>query len=253
MRRNNSLEKFIKDYFNKMSVNIGDIYYYDVVPSTMDISFNLDENHLTDRTLIIADRQTMGRGRYNRKWYGGKDDLMFSLVLLNYDMELPYSMITSYAIYKFIKKYTDNVILKWINDIYISGKKVAGILTEEKNNRTVIGVGINLNTENFPDQISEIATSMFIETGEKFDKRKFLVEVVESIIKYIERADSGGVESILKAWEKASKMKGVNVRVEEANCEYYGTVVGINYKTGALILKEGNRVKEIYDGTLYFY
>ena len=260
MKRIPDLEKKIKDLVMKCTVKesrpgreIGSVYYFDRVDSTMDVAFSLNESELRNNTVVLAEEQSRGRGRNNRKWFGSGDDIMFSLVLTVFDVKLPYSMIASYAVYEVLKNYTDNLLLKWINDLYIEAKKVAGILTEEKLNRTVIGVGVNVNRKEFPESILNIATSLFIETGRKFDRIKLTAELLSSIIYYVRLAGEEGPESVLKKWEKASKMKGVDVRVETASGTYYGTAMGINYSTGALKIKDGNELVEIYEGSLFFY
>jgi len=222
MNRKSEAEVLIKNLLNKHEVNVGDVLYYDKVTSTMDIAANLDYISLTDKTIVITDEQTRGRGRYKRKLYNVLNPL------------------------------SSKIRLKWINDVFWGPKKVSGILTEEKNNRTIIGVGVNINSSNFPNPISDDATSLYIETGKIYDRVEYMVKLIESIINLINEAHNDNVEKLLRKWEEASKMRGLQVKVTTNAGEYVGIVHGINYKTGALKIKSDNKMVELYDGTLSF-
>ena len=252
MNRKSEAEVLIKNLLNKHEVNVGDVLYYDKVTSTMDIAANLDYISLTDKTIVITDEQTRGRGRYKRKWYGSHKDCMFSIVLKDFNFSIPYSMIASLGVYNVLNPLSSKIRLKWINDVFWGPKKVSGILTEEKNNRTIIGVGVNINSSNFPNPISDDATSLYIETGKIYDRVEYMVKLIESIINLINEAHNDNVEKLLRKWEEASKMRGLQVKVTTNAGEYVGIVHGINYKTGALKIKSDNKMVELYDGTLSF-
>ena len=252
MNRYYDKEKLIRNLLMQGNIKIGDIFYYDKVTSTMDVAANLNYDSLKDLTVIISDEQTQGRGRYRRKWYGSGEDCMFSIVLKDYDFTIPYSLIASLGVYKVLSPLSQDLRLKWINDVFWGPKKISGILTEEKNNRTTIGVGVNVNSSKFPSNIINDVTSLYLETGIIYDRINYFVKLIKSIMDYIYIAHRDGVEKLLKLWEKASKMRGVMVRVNTSNGAQSGIVQGINYKTGALIIKDGNKIKELYDGTLSF-
>jgi len=253
MKRLLKRENSIKDKLSDLDKIIGDIYYYDNVSSTMDIAFSIEESKLKENSLIIADEQTEGRGRYSRKWYSDENDLLFSFILKGYDFKVPYSIIASYAVYKSFLKYTNRVKLKWINDIlWENSKKISGVITEEKNNRTVIGVGVNLNSKKFPSAIQDSATSYYIETGRRIDKDDFLTEIIGNIILLLKRVRKNELKEILMEWEEDSRIKNRKVKIVNDNGEFSGIVKGINHNNGALIVENNGKIKEFYDGSLFY-
>jgi BirA family biotin operon repressor/biotin-[acetyl-CoA-carboxylase] ligase len=231
----------------------GDLYYYDTVTSTMDVAFNLDTAGLKDRTLVIADIQTAGRGRYERKWHATPQDLLFSLILTEYDFRIPYSMIAAFAVYTALKKHTKRVHLKWINDVlWKNGKKIAGVLTEEARKRTVIGIGVNLNTAVMPPPLRVSATSYYIETGKKVGKERFLGELLTKMFTILEKAERGGLSAILSEWETISDLRGRKVRINQDNQVFAGTVIGLNKATGSLLVDCDGIEKEVYEGSVVY-
>lgn len=252
MNRNHKKERLIKQKLSNDDFNSVGVLYYDKVTSTMDVAAGLDYNSLVDPTVIVAEEQTHGRGRFERKWYSSNDDSMFSIVLKNFNFSVPYSMIASLGVYNVIHTLSSKVGLKWINDVFWGDRKISGILTEEKNNRTIIGIGVNLNTKDFPFPISNIATSLFLETGKHYDKIDFTVRLIKSVLDLIDKAHENGVEELLKQWERASKMREAMVRVETVSGVKTGLALGIDYKTGALKLKTRGEIIKLYDGTVTF-
>ena len=227
------------------------IFWFETVGSTMDAAFSLPEESIRNRTLVVADEQTMGRGRYDRKWVSSGGDLTFSVILTEYDFRVPYSMIAAHAVYRVLKKHDAPVGLKWINDVmWENGKKICGVLTEEKMCRTVIGVGVNLNSTEMPSSLETSATSYYIETGKFLVKEEFLSLLVEELFGLLVRVDRGEVKDLLTEWESDACIEGRRVTVENDSGYIRGTAVCINKKTGALILKSDLGLKEIYEGNV---
>ncbi len=119
---------------------------------------------------ILADEQTDGKGRFDRKWLSQKGGLYLSIIIEK--TPLP-SLRACYAVARTIEILTTlRPQIRWPNDVLIRNKKVAGVLTESLNNNYICGIGVNLNQKDF-NAISE-ATSIQIETGETIDQDKFL-------------------------------------------------------------------------------
>tara|TARA_B100000579_G_scaffold437715_1_gene468555 strand:+ start:134896 stop:135645 length:750 start_codon:yes stop_codon:yes gene_type:complete len=133
--------------------NIGEkIYIFEELTSTMDKSKEMIERGVEVGTIIMAKKQTNGRGSNNREWISDGNDALFSIIL-----DTPISkvnlipIITAYSILLTIESYTRRKInIKWPNDVLIDGKKVSGVLIEnfinEDSNKTILGVGININS-----------------------------------------------------------------------------------------------------------
>jgi BirA family biotin operon repressor/biotin-[acetyl-CoA-carboxylase] ligase len=246
-------EEKLKNCLKENRVAVGNIFCYDAVTSTMDIAFALAEEETKNRTIIIARQQNRGRGRFNRVWYPVSGALYASLVLTEYDFQLPYSMLAAYAVYSVFKKLKADVLLKWINDVtWSNGLKIAGILTEESSGRTVIGIGVNLNNKCFPKQLKESATSYFKETGRKINPIDFYCFTLAGLLPLLDAVQDEGVQSILHQWETASDIKGRKVRVISESEEVRGVVEGINLNSGALIVSLDGHRREIFDGSLYY-
>ena len=251
MKRAREKEDRIITLFPRLGPGSTGIFWFKTVDSTMDTAFSLPEGSIRNRTLVVAEKQTMGRGRYDRKWVSSDSDLTFSIILTDYDFRVPYSMIAAHAVYRVLKKYNGRVRLKWINDVlWENGKKISGTLTEEKMTRTVIGVGINLNSAEMPLALKASATSYYIETGKSLVKETFLSFLVEELFGMLDRVDRGEVQDLLTEWESDACIEGRCVTVINDRGHISGTAAGINKKTGALILKSDLGLKEIYEGNV---
>jgi BirA family biotin operon repressor/biotin-[acetyl-CoA-carboxylase] ligase len=253
MTRLREKERRVADSFSERGLAVGDVLYFDTVVSTMDTAFEIGGPGVMDRTLVIADTQTGGRGRFGRRWYSTADDLVFSLVLVDFDIETPYGMIAALAVFKAFKRYTGGVRLKWINDLlWEGGKKIAGVLAEERSGKTVIGIGVNLNTENLPSEVREGATSLLLETGAKVPKEEFLLAVMEELIPCLDACGEGRLGELIEEWESVSVIKGRRVAISGGGVERRGTVIGLNRDNGALVLSSGGREVEVYEGSLAY-
>lgn len=155
----------------------GNVYYKETTEST-----NLDAKYAEnapDKSVFIADSQTNGRGRLGREWSSPKGCGIWMSILVkpqeNVSDISQLTLIAGLAVSRVIKETT----IKWPNDVLMSGKKVAGILTEGtlengKIKNVIIGIGINVNTEIFPEELSDKATSLYIETGKTFDREQLI-------------------------------------------------------------------------------
>lgn len=251
------------------------VYWFDQVGSTMDLAFTMDE----EPTVVVADHQAAGRGRFQRRWHSPPGSLSLSLLLAEFDYRVPYSMVASLSVYRTLETLLQHdrqnplgtggaappripetgpppvetgLRLKWVNDVLYHGKKVAGILTEERKGRTVIGIGVNLNCSSLPRDISAAATSVLIERGCRIDPVSFAAGLLNNLLSLIDRVHRDELWEVLLQWEEASAVRGRLVRVLcEDGSEYRGTAEGIDTDTGALLLHDGEGKRHlIYDGSL---
>ncbi|MBR1815642.1 MAG: biotin--[Lachnospiraceae bacterium] len=133
-------------------------------------------------TLIVADCQTGGRGRAGRSFSSPSGEGIYMSLILKPDLDVSdvsgITLLSAVAIYRSLNKYhniTTNI--KWPNDILIGRKKATGILTEFLDGYVILGIGINVNNKEFEKSISEVATSLFLETGEKLNREKLIEEI----------------------------------------------------------------------------
>ena len=151
------------------------VFYHDQSQSTqMDAKLGIDHNHPTP-ALYLAPHQEAAKGRYGRPFYAAKTGGIYMSLHLAPDVPLtefkPYTILVAAAIVKTIQELTQlPVQIKWVNDIYLQGKKVAGVLTEAISSMeaqtvtdVIIGVGINFHLPSFPKDLAKKAGNLFQE------------------------------------------------------------------------------------------
>ena len=147
-----------------------------------------------------------------------------------------------------------NPQIKWPNDILVNEKKVCGILTEmnldnAKISSIIIGCGINVNQDDFPEDIAEIATSLKLETGESFRR----VELIASICRYFETyfeqfMDMKDLSGIIEEYNAHLISRGRIVKVLDPKDEFMGEAVGINTLGELLVKRADGKIVNVYAG-----
>ena len=147
-------------------------------------------------TLALAEFQSAGRGRLGRSWEVPEGTSVMMSILLRPKFEPQYApmltLVMGMAVAKAVKKFGFDVSIKWPNDVVVSHKKICGILTEMgvrdgKIDYAVIGVGINVNIREFPEEMADKATSLYLESGKEFDRSQIPGLVMEAFEKYYEK------------------------------------------------------------------
>ena len=147
-------------------------------------------------TLALAEFQSAGRGRLGRSWEVPEGTSVMMSILLRPKFEPQYAptltLVMGMAVAKAVKNLGFDVSIKWPNDVVVSHKKICGILTEMgvrdgKIDYAVIGVGINVNIKEFPEEMADKATSLYLESGKEFDRSQIPGLVMEAFEKYYEK------------------------------------------------------------------
>ena len=169
-----------------------DVFLFDTIYSTNDYLYERLNNIIND-TLVISKEQTNGHGTNDKSFISKKDVGIYFSLLINYTDEREIKYITekvAVSIYRVLKeKYNLDTMIKWVNDIYLNNKKVAGILCKNSiyNKKVIIGIGIDLyKDENLDDNIKDIAGYIF---EEKIDEMELVKFIVEDIYKNIKNYD----------------------------------------------------------------
>ncbi|MBD3371854.1 MAG: biotin--[acetyl-CoA-carboxylase] ligase [Candidatus Coatesbacteria bacterium] len=168
---------------------------YENLPSTNDIARRVGRAGAPEGLVVVARSQLNGRGRRGDTWYSPLGGLWFSLLLRP---DLPavendlYAQYAAVALYEPLARHL-NVQIKPPNDLYCSGRKFAGILVEtevrgSKSSFAVIGIGVNVNFDRrqLPDDVQDRATTMFTESGRVFALEKLLDELLDSLAEHYE-------------------------------------------------------------------
>lgn len=223
------------------------IIYFSSVDSTNAYARRIGEEGAQDGTLVIADEQTAGRGRWGRHWVTPPKTAIAFTLLLRPDLPPSHiSMVTlvmGLAVCNAIHQLYDLPVgIKWPNDVVIGGKKVCGILTEmsaemDGVHYIVIGVGINTNLTSFPDQIRDVATSLQLQLGHPVDRAEVLVKVIELFEEYYEKFEKDGdLRSLQDIYNEELLNRNQKVRVLDPYGEYTGIALGIDHE-GQLLVK----------------
>ncbi|SEV84426.1 biotin--[acetyl-CoA-carboxylase] ligase [[Clostridium] fimetarium] len=235
------------------------IYFYDEIDSTNNEAKKKAEDGAKQGTLVIAECQNGGRGRRGKKWISPSGSGIWMSFVLKPTIH-PYgaSMITLVAALsvvsalKNIKGLECNI--KWPNDIVANGKKICGILTEMSSeldavNYVIIGIGININSTEFDEEISDIASSVFLETGLTIKRS----QVVADFAKYFEKyysifMQTQDLRGLIDEYNGLLVNVGKEVKINNINSQFIGNAIGINDKGELLVKKQDGSVEKVIAG-----
>ncbi|MDR5588732.1 MULTISPECIES: biotin--[acetyl-CoA-carboxylase] ligase [Clostridium] len=241
-----------------------DIKYFSELPSTNKTAKQLADNDtISDGTLILAEKQTLGKGRFDRKWISPTNGIWMSLILKPNIPPSEASKITQIAaasVYKALLNLDINVHIKWPNDIFVNGKKLCGILTEmkcdiDRIHYLVLGIGLNVNLESqeIPDELKDIATSLKLEFNKTFSKSLILSEILNNFEPLYEKfIFKNDISEVLNICRKNSNLLNKKAKLITYHNEEIVTCIGIN-DNGELIVKDtaGNE-KAVTSGEISF-
>jgi len=208
---------------------------------------------------VIARQQTEGRGRHGRVWISENDAGLYFSVVLRPPVEnkfLPLlTLMSAVAVYDVLKNfYNLDVDIKWANDVHVRDKKICGILAEmtetTKGLAVVVGIGINLNKNNFPPELSEIATSIEEEIGKTPDIEDLLQNLTRHLSENCEILyGENGAEKIRQEWTRRSSYGfGKAVRVKLENETLTGMTRGIEENGALRVETDDGEIKIIQAG-----
>jgi len=237
-------------------------YYFDIIDSTQNQALKM--NNENDGTIIIAEKQTGGRGRSGRKWISPKGGIWFSLILHpKFDISnttlfpIASSLALSYAIEKTCKISPE---LKWPNDLTIKGKKLAGMLVDasfesNKIENLVLGVGINfeINSKEI-EKILKKTPNFYGVTSLSEQKNKIKpIKLIQSFLleleKIYEDLNRNQTNKIIVEWTKRSSTIGKKIEIDTEQGKVKGKAVKID-DDGGLIVKDKDKNRKIFAGDI---
>ncbi|MGH9751676.1 MAG: biotin--[acetyl-CoA-carboxylase] ligase [Blastocatellia bacterium] len=210
-------------------------------------------------TCVVADEQTAGRGRRERTWYSSPGDGLYLSILLlprnDSSSKLPLiGLLAAVAVAEtLIERGVSGVDIKWPNDTLVNERKISGVLAEavsagSESPRLILGVGVNLNHQSFPPELSATATSLAIETGERVVVEVFRDHLLEKIAQWYERWRRDESALIIDRWSQLStyaRDQQIVVTLEDE--KFVGVTDGLT-ETGALRLVTGGDVRTVLAG-----
>lgn len=229
---------------------------FPVLDSTNEYGKTMAKTESVHGTLIVADSQSAGKGRRGRTWESLEGTNIFMSLLLEpklppektAGLTLVMALATADAIFEVAG---EEVQIKWPNDIVLNKKKICGILTElifkEDGYAVIVGTGINVNTETFPEGICETAGSVKSETGKEISRAQLIASVLKYFEKYYEQYLKTQDLSLLKeSYERKLANLNKEVRVLDPKEPYTGIAKGIT-DAGALVVLDKDGREWIVD------
>jgi len=206
--------------------------------------------------LIIADKQISGKGRRRNRWFSPAGGLWITMALNGLNVQSNLTIFTGIILRRTIAELypeiSDRLKIKWPNDIFIDDKKISGILSSylSYNKYHLIGIGIDTNITELPNEISEIATSLAIELQKNIENVMILQRFIDIFSETLSQFLTSGLQPFLNEYLDNSYLMGKKISIGSDFEEYTGTVERIN-KKGAIILRlENNMLQPFYSGTI---
>jgi BirA family biotin operon repressor/biotin-[acetyl-CoA-carboxylase] ligase len=238
-----------------------DIYSFDRVASTNNLAHKYAERGEAEGTVIIADRQTAGKGRLGRSWHSPARTGAYMSIILRPEIAPSFapglSLIAALSVAETLRKmFKLKSAIKWPNDVLINGRKVAGVLTElaaelDRVRYVVVGIGININmTESdFPEEIRDKATSVRIAQGKPASR----IELVRGILsnfetryyKYCDRGIGGQIKTI----KSYSSILGKRIRFSHLGKMVEGTATDLD-DSGQLVVDIDGEIATLGSGEI---
>ncbi|MDI3481889.1 MAG: BirA family transcriptional regulator [Tepidanaerobacteraceae bacterium] len=234
------------------------IYYFSSIDSTNTQAKKLAQQGAPHGTLVIADEQTGGKGRMGRSWLSPAGEGIWVSVILK-PRFMPFdapklTILTAVAVVEAIRRETCiPAEIKWPNDILVEGKKVCGILTEmsaelDALNFVVIGIGINVNSDFFPEEIRDKAISLKMALGETVKRLDIMSCFLERLEYHYNASISQGFESVFEKWRKLCCNLGKPVEIVAGSKVITGIALNIDAQGALMIKKDNGEIEKVLSG-----
>lgn len=236
-----------------------EVLYFDTIDSTNIKAQELAEKGYQSGTLVVADKQESGKGRRGHSWVSPSGTGIFMTLMIKPDINpnnaSMLTLVAALAVAKAITSVTgEEALIKWPNDIVVNGKKVCGILTEmnaqfDYINHIVVGIGINVHNESFPEEISQMASSLMIEAGGKrFHRAQIIAETMSYFEQYYDTfLKTQDLSALVREYDELLVNRNKSVRVLDPKEPFDGKAMGITPK-GELIVDTWESRKLVSSG-----
>jgi len=239
-------------------------YYFDSVDSTQNQAMKMVNESKKEGIIIIAEKQTGGRGRSGRKWISPKGGIWFSIILHpKFDISnttlfpIASSLALSIAIQKTCKVSTE---LKWPNDLTIKGKKLAGMLIDasfesNKIENLVLGVGINfnVNVKEIENELKKTPNFYGVSSLNDQKNKSTQIELIQSFLleleKVYEELNKNQIKKTIAEWTKRSSTIGKKVEMNTLDGKITGKAIKID-EDGGLIIKNKEKTSKVFAGDI---
>lgn len=228
------------------------IYLYNEVDSTNTVAKKLITEKGELPFVVIADHQTAGKGRLGRSFYSPPKTGIYMSIALGGFSSLPDAVIltpaAAVAVTDAILTLTGiNAGIKWVNDIYLGNKKICGILAESQSFgdkfSVVIGIGLNMTTSDFPDELAEIADSLHC----SIPREQMIAEIIKNLLNILKLPDD---KAFMTKYKNRSIVLGKEIRYFQNNIESTATVIDIDDSGGLKVRTAKNEIITLTGGEI---
>ncbi len=234
------------------------ILVYDELSSTNDTAKELVSRGAAHGTAVLAEKQNGGKGRMGRSFCSPAGVGLYMSVIVHPKLELnDASLITAAAAVVTAQAVEEvcscDVKIKWVNDLFLNGKKICGILTEaslglemKSLDCAVIGIGINVRSgESFPDELKDIVTSIEGETGKKTDRNVLCAAVLDGLENIPEIIEN---RSFLEEYRHREMLTGNHVTAQVGRERFSGIAAGVDDNASLLLKMPDGEIRHISSG-----
>lgn len=255
LNKNTIEQKLNSSFFSNINI-------YNVLESTNITAKELANENAINGSVIIAEQQTSGKGRLGRSFYSPKNSGIYMSVILRLKQSIDCSLLitsaAAVAVCRAIEKiYNVNPQIKWVNDVYLNDKKICGILTEAsinyKNNSLdyiIVGIGINVSTTDFPDDIKNRASSILSDEAistKKISRNELISEVLNQLEIICNDLED---KTFINEYKNRSCVLGCDINVISIDKQEFATAIDIT-DNGHLVVKTfDGEIKELSTGEI---
>jgi len=225
------------------------LYYFDTIDSTNKYAKTLI-GKVPEGTVVLADQQTDGKGRLNKKWYSPEGGLWMSVILQPDDTTL-IPIVAAVAVCETLHMNGILAGIKWPNDILLNRKKIGGILTELIDTTIILGIGINLKIRKFPPELRTAASSVFIETKKSLEKKMVYDLLCKQLDDCYLMLKNNQVSELLTKWRHYTVLLGQQVTIETGEGRLLGRVLDISNDGALVIMLPDGKIKRIVGGVCH--
>jgi BirA family biotin operon repressor/biotin-[acetyl-CoA-carboxylase] ligase len=238
-----------------------EIYYFEKLCSTNATAKEEARKSARDGTTIIAETQTEGKGRLNRRWISPKGGIWLSIILrpeIAAGDVAKITLVTALAVAKTLRKlYGLNARIKWPNDLLIRNKKICGVMAEAALKErivdsVVVGIGINANftLNGLPEDLQTTATTLKEVLKENVDLEELVCVLLKEFEEYYKRFNEKEFGDLLLEWRSMASFLGKKVEIKGLKERLCGVAVGVD-RNGELIIRlENGKRRKIASGDL---
>ena len=244
----------------KINIIGREINVFNQTTSTNDVVEKMAVDGVAEGVVVFAESQTKGRGRLGRMWHSPTGKGLWFSILLRPTLHPPTAMqltiAAATATRRAISRFTKTpAIIKWPNDIILNGKKVAGILNEisaemDRIKYAILGIGINVNqeTEDLPDELRNVATSIKIQTGQTINRCELVASILAELDSEYNKIKEGKFNTIADEWMQFCETIGKQVTIRVGGRIIQGRAESVDADGCLLVRKTHGHLERIVGG-----